>query len=298
CLGLFDQLKQLATVHHLHERLTGTSIGYDVNGRRVLNGDALPERAVLFDGISQFALRIEHERQTGVVFLGESLSERAQVAGRDLRLVLEDELTELGAQLRRFALEVLRQYGCVEGPIVLRQGEVVADDGDPVFAPSFFDQRRGAGAVGALQVLKNDQGDIASLRGTQGAGGIPRLPQQDSAGNGQCKQNCKPSESASHYCPQLFGVAADLDAPRSSGMLTLLRLSRFIVAEAAMKVRAMCAVTHRSEAQSQPQLQLPGIAHSAGGAETGARRRAWAEDVVGQHVVAMIQDIEAIPNHF
>jgi hypothetical protein len=96
-LGLhgLDHLKQLGGVGHLDERAAGVSAADDVNRRRVLNSDLLPEFPVSIYFRSKLTLGIDHEWQIDFVLGRKPLREILQSIGSDLRLVLKNEIAEL-----------------------------------------------------------------------------------------------------------------------------------------------------------------------------------------------------------
>src|SRR5579863_4812116 len=74
--------------------------------------------------------------------------------------MLEDVITILIAQLFRMGIEIAGNHRRVERPLVKRQRKIVADYGNLVSFRGFFDQRRGAAAIGTFQVLKYHDGNL------------------------------------------------------------------------------------------------------------------------------------------
>ena len=70
-----------------------------------------------------------------------SLRKILQSIGSDLRLMLENEVAELTAQLLRLRIEVARDDGRIERPIVHRQREVVPHQRDFVRLRGLLFQR-------------------------------------------------------------------------------------------------------------------------------------------------------------
>jgi len=137
----------------------------------VLDADALAEGVVGLDEAGELSLRIDGEGQSNAVGLGELLSELGEnVEAGDGGLAGEDGVAIFIAEGLGFGVEPASVYGCLEAPCVEGQGEVVADPGDVVLGGGFEEQRVGAGAVGALEVFKFDDGDAGSGGGDEGGG--------------------------------------------------------------------------------------------------------------------------------
>src|SRR5438045_2317804 len=100
----------------------------DVNGWRVRNADFAAELFVSVDLRGKFPLRIDYERQIGFVLGGKLLREALQVVRRNFRLVLEDVITELAAEIFGLAVEISRNHGRIEGPIVHGQWKIVPNE--------------------------------------------------------------------------------------------------------------------------------------------------------------------------
>jgi hypothetical protein len=75
-----------------------------------------------------------------------------------------------------FGVEPAGVDGCLKAPRVEGQGEVVADPGDVVLGGGLEDEGVGAGAVGALEVFKFDDGDAGSGGGRRAAGSWTWVP--------------------------------------------------------------------------------------------------------------------------
>jgi hypothetical protein len=102
---------------------------------------------------------------------GELLRELLElVGGLDGDLVGEDGVAVLVAEGLAFGVEEAGVDGGLEAPVVLREREVVADPGDVVLGGGVFEERVGAGAVGALEVFKLDDGDASAGRRLEGGG--------------------------------------------------------------------------------------------------------------------------------
>ena len=106
---------------------------------------------------------------------GKLLRELLEIVGSlDGGLVGEDLVAVVVAEGLAFGVEEAGVDGGLEAPVVLGQREVVADPGDVVFGGGVFEQGVGAGAVGALEVFKLDDGD-ASAGGRLEGGGVVDL---------------------------------------------------------------------------------------------------------------------------
>src|SRR5581483_1470161 len=99
CLHRLDRLKQLAGIGDFHERLCRILAAHNVDRRGVLNVDLAPDFFVGIDLSGKLALRIDYERQFDLVLGGEFLREVLQVVRHDLRLVLEDKIPKLIAEI-------------------------------------------------------------------------------------------------------------------------------------------------------------------------------------------------------
>ena len=84
-----DQLKQLAAIDYLDERLALCLIANHINGRRVLNPHCVAQTLVFVDFGGELALGVNYEWQIHFVRGGKFLGVAAQVLRRNLRLVLE-----------------------------------------------------------------------------------------------------------------------------------------------------------------------------------------------------------------
>src|SRR5438876_9010730 len=112
-----DHLKELVRVRHLDERAARVPAADYVNRRRVLNSDLLPEFLVGIHFRRELTLGIDREWQIDFVLGRKSLRKILQSIGSDLRLMLENEVAELTAQLLRLRIEVARDDGRIERPI-------------------------------------------------------------------------------------------------------------------------------------------------------------------------------------
>ena len=116
--------------------------------------DGFAQIAVGIHFRSQLATGIDDERQVHLVRGGELLGVSTEGLWRDVQLVFEDVVAEFVAQLLGMGIEEARHHGRLIGPVVHRQGEVVADYRDLVSLGSLLHQRRGTAAHGALQIFK------------------------------------------------------------------------------------------------------------------------------------------------
>ena len=116
--GCVDQCIQIAEVGFYFYRLDSW-FGTDyIDGRGVVEADTLAEILVLGDLRFQLALGIDREGQADFVGVGEGVGIGAEVAGVDLRLVGEEVVAELVAEIFRGLVEVARDDRGLEGPVV------------------------------------------------------------------------------------------------------------------------------------------------------------------------------------
>src|SRR5437870_3013506 len=106
-----DHLKELVRVRYFNERTVRVPATDYVNRGRVLNSDFPPQFLVGIHFRRELTLGIDHEWQIDLVLSRKPLREILQSIGSDLRLVLEDEVAELIAQLLRLRIEVARDDG-------------------------------------------------------------------------------------------------------------------------------------------------------------------------------------------
>ena len=173
--GLVDELEEAAAVDDLDEGRGVGGVGDDPDGGGVLDADALAKIAVGLDCLCEMAHGIDGEGQGDAVLGGELLRELLEIGGGfDGGLVGEDFVTIVVAEGLAFGVEEAGVDGGLEAPVVLREREVVADPGDVVLGGGVFEERVGAGAVGALEVVKLDDGD-ASAGGRLEGGGVVDL---------------------------------------------------------------------------------------------------------------------------
>ncbi len=97
-------------------------------------------------------------------------------------LVVEDLVAIFIADSLGFGIEVAGVDGGLEAPCVEGKWEVMTDPGDVIFGGGFEEEGIGAGAVGALEIFKLDDGDAGTGGGFQGC----RIVDQGSSGRG-CK---------------------------------------------------------------------------------------------------------------
>src|SRR5206468_10442290 len=109
-------------------------------------------------------------RQIHFVLSGKLLGESLQVVGRYFRLMLEDVVTKIIAQILSLRVEVSRKHSSVKRPVVHGQGKVVQDEWNFVgFCSLLLKQSVGA-TLGALKILKDDYRHLGALRRTQQRG--------------------------------------------------------------------------------------------------------------------------------
>ena len=108
------------------------------------------------------------------MFGGEFLGKPPQVVGQDFQLVLKNIVAEGVADRLRRRVEVAGYDGGLIRPVVHGQRKIVPDHGNLVGLAGLRDQRRGAAAVRALQVLEHHQRDHRTFRGAEGAGDFLR----------------------------------------------------------------------------------------------------------------------------
>jgi len=161
-----DQLEELGAIYDLYEGSAGAFVADYVEGRGVVEADGVAYGTVGFDLGGQFALRIDDEGDIdfvgGTEFRGEVMERGLR---SDFELVLKDRVAELVAEGLRMSVEKAGEDRSVVSPLVLGQRVVVADDRDLVGLGGFFDQRGGAGAVGALEVFEDHDGDVGAFGG-------------------------------------------------------------------------------------------------------------------------------------
>src|SRR5579864_823678 len=109
-----NQLKQLAGVGNFHEWPRGILAADHVDRRGVLDANFAPQFLISSDLGCELALRIDHERQVGFVIGGKLLREALQVIGRYFRLVLENVVAELIAEIFALSVEIARDHRSIE----------------------------------------------------------------------------------------------------------------------------------------------------------------------------------------
>ena len=172
--GFGDELVELGAVDYFNEgRAFGVVGGDDPYGGGVLDADALAEGVVGFDFSEELALGVERKGQGDVVVSGEL----GRKCGKDFRaddggLIGEDLVTVLVAEGFAFGVEPAGVDGGEQAPVMEGEREVVADPGDVVGGGGLLEDDVGAGAVGALEVFKLDDGDAGSGGGTERGGGV------------------------------------------------------------------------------------------------------------------------------
>ena len=169
--GRVDELEEPAAVDDFDEGRGVGGAGDDPDGGGVLDADALAEGVVGFDFLGEPTHGIDGERQGDAMGGGEALGEVLELAeGLDGNLVGEDGVAVVVAEGLAFGVEEAGVDGGLEAPVVLREREIVADPGDRILFGGLFEEGIGAGAVGALEVFKLDDGDAGAGRGLEGGG--------------------------------------------------------------------------------------------------------------------------------
>ena len=173
--GLVDELEEAAAVDDFNVGRSAGCAGDDPDGGGVLDADAVAESLVVFDQLREAAHGIDGEGQGDAVAGGEALRELLKlVGGFDGGLVGEDLVAIVVAEGLAFGVKEARVDGGLEAPVVHGEREVVADPGDVVFGGGLNEERVGAGAVGALEVIKLDDGDACAGRRLEGGGVVDR----------------------------------------------------------------------------------------------------------------------------
>src|SRR5579864_7389767 len=152
-----DQLEQLGGVGDFHKRPRGILAADHIDRRRVLDANFAPQFLVGGDLGRELALRIDDERQVGLVIGSKLLRETLQVIRRYFRLVLENVVAELVAEIFALSVEVARDDRSIERPVVHWQRKVMSHERYLVRLCRLLLQWRVASAFGTLQVLKHNQ---------------------------------------------------------------------------------------------------------------------------------------------
>jgi hypothetical protein len=143
----------------------------DPDGGGVLDADALAEGVV---GLDEAASLPWGSRAKGRAILWSAANFWVKV-GEDVEagdggLIGEDGVAVFVAEGLGFGVEPAGVDGGLEAPVVEGEREVVAHPGDVVLGGGLVEQRVGAGAVGALEVFKFDDGDAGAGGGDEGGG--------------------------------------------------------------------------------------------------------------------------------
>lgn len=162
-LHRIDQLKQLATVDDFDEWFPHFIAGHHVDGRSVVEAEAVAEIAIRLHFGSEFALRIDREGKVNLVVGGEFFGESMQIIFADFKLVLKHGIAELFAELFRMSVEVAREYSGVVGPRMHLQRKIVDHDRDVVGSRRFLDQRVRAGTIRAFEIFEHHDGNLRTL---------------------------------------------------------------------------------------------------------------------------------------
>lgn len=166
--GCVDGLEELGWVGDLNPVLRGDY----PDGGGLGETDAFAESIVCLNFLGKGALGVYDEGHRDLVGLKPTLSEVAKVflrgdgglGGEDCSAIL------LGSPGRDFVLKVASVDGGVEAPKVHLEGEVVADEGNLVVLDGSLNHGEGAGAGGALEVFKGEDGDLCSGGGLEHGG--------------------------------------------------------------------------------------------------------------------------------
>ena len=217
--GLVNELIEAAAVYDFNEGRSVGGAGDDPNGRGVLDADALAERVVGFHFFGQVAHGIDGEGQGDAVLGGPFLRELLEIAGSlDGRLIGEDVVAIVVAEGLAFGVKEAGVDGGLEAPVVLREREVVADPGDVVFGGGVFEEGVCAGAVGALEIFKLDDGDASAGGRLEGGGivdlggigraelGVSRGGDQRGEGEGERKAGEVPAQGEMKAAETMHGV--------------------------------------------------------------------------------------------
>lgn len=167
---MINELEEAGAVYDFHEGRAFGLAGADPDGGSVVYADALTQRIVSFDLLSEFALRIDREGEGKFASRGELLGEVLEVFAGDGGLIGEDGVAVVVAELLGFSVEPAGVDGGLEAPGMLVKRVVVADPGDVVLGCGFFEEWVGAGAVGALHIFKLDDRDAHAGRGDDRGG--------------------------------------------------------------------------------------------------------------------------------
>jgi len=142
--------------------------------------DGLAQIAICGDLGRQLALGIDDEREIDFVIGGELLRISPEILRRDLGLVLKDVVAVLIAKGFGVGVEITRDDRGVEGPLVKGQREVVAYDRNLIGLGGFLYEGSSAAAIGTLQILEDDDGDLSTLGRPEG--GVHLVLGRDQAG--------------------------------------------------------------------------------------------------------------------
>lgn len=205
------------------------------DGGGLAEADALTEVVVCLDLIGELASRVYDKGHHATVGLKEVLGEVIEVfLGGDGGLVREDGAAILfGGLGRDLVLDVAGDDGGVAAPDVHLEGEVVADQGNPVVVDGFMNHGKGAGAGGALEVFELVDGDLRSsgwlehggvFEGLAGAGRKGGLSDGGGAGE-QSEAEGGGGRETDHECKTHRGItfilAADAVFGRTNGFRNL-----------------------------------------------------------------------------
>src|SRR5882762_5646427 len=123
-LHSIDQLKQLASIHHLYERCSRTLAADYVQGGSVLETELDPTLAVGVHQGRECSFGVNHKWQIDLVRGGKLLRERPERVLGDLQLMREDGIAELVADRPSMRIEDTREARRTVGPGVHRERQL------------------------------------------------------------------------------------------------------------------------------------------------------------------------------
>ena len=186
-----DKGVELTSVDYLYEGFAVGFVADHVDRRRVLKVKAVAEIAVGGDLGGKFALGVDYEREGEFVVGGEFFGEGMEIVFSDFELVGEALVAKFVADFFGVGVEIAGEDRGFEGPLVEGQREVVADYRDAVGFGGFFEERGGAGAVGAFEIFEDHDGDLGSFGGFEdGGGGVLGCGVEGEQGKYYCYQGC------------------------------------------------------------------------------------------------------------
>jgi hypothetical protein len=159
---------ELCDVNHLGVAF----LGDDEDTRRLSKADALAQSVVSMDLGGKEAAGVDNERHYATVRLEILLREGVEVfLRRDRGLICEYGAAILFSGLRRdLILDVACDDGGVKAPDVHLERKVMTNERDLVLVHGCVDDREGAGAGGALEILELVDGDPGANGGAKHRG--------------------------------------------------------------------------------------------------------------------------------